>query len=381
MADILTVKRMLADRAQQVAEMLLPNGKKEGPEWRAGSVNGEKGKSLGVHLTGQKAGVWADFGTGEGGDLLDLWCLVRRITLPEALNDARAWLGVSRPQPYRDPAPAYTRPPKPDCKAIHGRALDYLREDRNIPADVLTRYKVACFGDEIIFPFLLPDGVLALAKARKAADGASPKPTAANCEPVLFGWQAIPPGARDLILTEGEIDALSWAAYGYSAMSVPFGGGKGGKQKWIESEFDRLERFERIFLSMDMDAPGDEAAEEIASRLGRHRCYRVKLPLKDANECLVQGLSPEAMAQALKDAQSLDPEGLKVASDFEDQVVHLFWPAADQPQGYGLPYGKLDGKLVFRPAEVTLWSGASGAGKSQILSDCLVHWVSQGGRA
>jgi twinkle protein len=83
-----------------------------------------------------------------------------------------------------------------------------------------------------------------------------------------------------VVITEGEIDALSWAAYGRAAMSVPYGGGKGGKQRWIESEFDRLERFERIFISTDMDKAGQEAAEEIASRLGRHRCYRVQLPLK-----------------------------------------------------------------------------------------------------
>jgi len=380
MTDILAVKRMLADRASAVAEMLLPNGRREGSEWRAGSTSGEAGKSLGVHLSGDKAGIWSDFGTGEKGDLLDLWQASRAMTLPEALDDARGWLGLSRPQPYRDPAPAYTRPPKPKCRAPEGRVVDYLCEERNIPADVLTRYKIGAQGDEIVFPFLLPDGALAMAKARKAEEGAKPKPTAANCEPVLFGWQAVDPSARDIVLTEGEIDALSWASYGYAAMSVPFGGGKGAKQKWIESEFDRMERFERIYLSMDMDGPGDEAAEEIASRLGRHRCYRVRLPHKDANDCRVNGVSAEAMAKALAEAANLDPEGLKSASSFTDQVIHLFWPAPEQHAGYGLPYGKLEGKLVFRPAEVTLWSGASGAGKSQILSDCLVHWVSQGGR-
>lgn len=371
---------MLADRAQSVAEMLLPGGKKEGPEWRAGSVDGEKGQSLGVHLHGQKAGIWQDFATGEGGDLLDLWATTKRMTLAEALDAARAWLGVSRPQAYREPRKTFQRPPRPDCKAISGRALDYLNESRNIPAAVLATYKVASNGDEVIFPYLLPDGVLAMAKARKAEDGASPRPTAANCEPILFGWQAVPDSAREIIITEGEIDALSWAAYGHVAMSVPFGGGKGGKQNWIESEFDRLERFERIFISTDMDKPGEEAAEEIASRLGRHRCYRVSLPLKDANECLVEGRSKAEMDAAIKDAANLDPEGLRRASHFTDQVVNLFWPAAEERQGYTTPYSKISDKLAFRPGEVTLWSGASGMGKSQILSDCVPHWIKQGSR-
>jgi twinkle protein len=380
MADITQVKRMLADRAQSVAEMLLPGGRKESQEWRAGSTAGEKGQSLGVHLVGEKAGVWTDFSTGEGGDLIDLWAAVKGGGIAEALDAARAWLGVSRPEPYREPQKTYQRPPRPDCKTISGKPLDYLTEARNIPADVLSAYKIAAHGDEIIFPYLLPDGVLALAKARKAEDGASPRPTAANCEPILFGWQAIPANCRELVITEGEIDALSWAAYGRAAMSVPFGGGKGGKQNWIENEFDRLARFEKIFISTDMDKPGEEAAGEIAARLGRHRCYRVSLPQKDANECLVAGLPKAEMDLALANAANLDPDGLKRASDYTDRVVHLFWPGHDDHIGYCVPYGKIGDKLFFRPAEMTLWSGAAGSGKSQIISDCIPHWIKQGSR-
>lgn len=380
MTDIVAIKRMLADRAQSVAEMLLPGGRKEGQEWRAGSVDGEKGQSLGVHLSGQKAGIWQDFQSGEGGDLLDLWCAAKGLTLAQALDAARDWLGVARPEPYREPKKSYQRPPKPRCSAPRGRARDYLVETRNIQPVVLDAYRIGEQDDEIIFPFLLPDGELALAKARKAEDGAKPRPTAANCEPVLFGWQAIHEGAREVVITEGEIDALSWASFGIAALSVPFGGGKGGKQNWIENEFERLERFERIYISTDMDRPGDEAAEEIASRLGRHRCYRVKLPHKDANECLVAGVGEFAMRDALAKAEALDPDGLKRASDYADKVVHLFWPAHEERQGYTVPYAKITDKLHFRPAEMTLWSGAAGSGKSQIISDCIPHWIKQGSR-
>jgi twinkle protein len=378
--DITHVKQKLASNAQAVAEYLLPQGRKEAAEWRTGSVDGEKGRSLGVHLTGPKAGVWADFSTGESGDLIDLWVAVRKMPLGEALDEARAWLGVERPKPYRDVQKTYRRPVKPTCTAPQAKVRDYLTEVRNIPEEILTRYKIGERGDMIVFPFMLPNGELALVKIRKAEDGAKPKPTETECEPVLFGWQAISPDTRLVCITEGEIDALSLAAYGWSAMSVPFGGGKAGKQQWIENEFDRMERFEKIYLALDMDKGGNEAAEEIASRLGRHRCYRVALPHKDANECLVNGVPKEAIDKAILGAVSLDPEGLRKASDFTDAVIHLFWPAADTHVGYRTPYGKLGNKLLFRPAEVTLWSGASGAGKSQILSDCAVDWIKQGSR-
>jgi twinkle protein len=163
-------------------------------------------------------------------------------------------------------------------------------------------------------------------------------------------------------------------------MSVPFGGGSGAKQQWIENEYDRMARFEKIYIATDMDKPGDEAAAEIATRLGRHRCYRVRMPKKDANECLVSGVTPEEMDQAILYAENLDPEGLRKASDFEGQVISLFWPSHDQKIGYQTPYGKLENKLYFRPSELSLWTGDSGAGKSQILSDCMVDWIKQGSR-
>lgn len=380
MSDITEISRLLSSRAQSVAEYLLPRGRKEGQEWRVGSVDGEPGQSLGVHLAGSKAGVWAEFNSGEAGDLLDLWQQARRVSLSQALSEAREWLGIKRQEPYREPKKEYARPPKPSCSAPANRVKDYLQEERNIPAEILARYKIGEAGDEIIFPFLLPDGALAMAKARKAIDGAAPRPTAANCEPVLFGWQAMPEGAREVVITEGEIDALSWAAYGMPALSVPYGGGGGAKQRWIESEFERMDRFEKIYISTDMDKEGQSAADEIANRLGRHRCLRVNLPHKDANECLVGGISPAEMRGFLAGAAHLDPEGLRKATDFADAVTALFWPTHGTPVGYSTPYGKLGDKLLFRPGELTLWTGASGGGKSQILSDCMVEWIGQGSR-
>lgn len=383
MGDITQVKRLLVDRVHDVVQHLLPNGRKEGNEWRVGSVHGEAGKSLGVHLTGEKAGVWKDFGSGavdDGGDLLDLWCATRRISLSEALIEARSWLGIELPKPVREPKKSYKKPPKPDCGNPQGRVMDYLREDRNIPAEIIKKYMIGEKGSVMFFPFVLPDQSLAMVKRREAQDGAKTVPTSSDCEPVLFGWQSIPDDAREIIITEGEIDALSWATYGYLAMSVPFGGGAKNKQQWIENDFDRLERFEKIFIGTDMDDEGNAAAEEIAGRLGRHRCLRVEIPHKDANECLVRGLSQEIMDRCISDARHLDPEGLRRATDFLDEVVHLFWPGDETHLGYRVPYSKVGNRLLFRPAELTIWCGATGNGKSQILSDCIVDWIAQNSR-
>ena len=46
------IAEMLADRVEALAPHLLPAGWKASGEWRCGSVAGESGESLGVHLTG-----------------------------------------------------------------------------------------------------------------------------------------------------------------------------------------------------------------------------------------------------------------------------------------------------------------------------------------
>jgi twinkle protein len=129
-----------------------------------------------------------------------------------------------------------------------------------------------------------------------------------------------------------------------------------------------------------MDQEGDAAVDEIASRIGRHRCRRVILPRKDLNECLTGGVSPAEIRLCFENARALDPEELQRAGTFTDDVVDLFWPAGKSAPGYSLPFAKVADKLGFRPGELTLWTGASGAGKSQLLSHACVDFGAQGAR-
>lgn len=94
------VASMLAGRIEALCAELLRNGKRDGHEWRCGGVDGAPGGSLGVHLSGAKAGVWADFATGETGDALDLVAAVLfRGDKRQALQWARAWLGLEGADP------------------------------------------------------------------------------------------------------------------------------------------------------------------------------------------------------------------------------------------------------------------------------------------
>lgn len=81
--------------APEVAVYLLPNGKRKGTHWHAGSTNGEAGDSLKLCLEGSDCGLWHDFATGDGGNLLTLWMMCRNMSFREALTDCAKWLGIS----------------------------------------------------------------------------------------------------------------------------------------------------------------------------------------------------------------------------------------------------------------------------------------------
>src|SRR5712671_1506123 len=87
------IARRLAARAVELVVDLLPADYREGAEWRCGSVAGERGDSLGVHLTGAKAGVWSDFSTGQKGDALDLVREVLGLNMRKARQWSLHWLG------------------------------------------------------------------------------------------------------------------------------------------------------------------------------------------------------------------------------------------------------------------------------------------------
>lgn len=100
--DLATIIEMLAARAPALCNDLLPAGVKEGDEWRVGSVAGEPGKSMAVHLSGGKAGIWCDWSgrPDDRGDALDLIAQVKfGGDKSRAVKYARAWLGLDSIDP------------------------------------------------------------------------------------------------------------------------------------------------------------------------------------------------------------------------------------------------------------------------------------------
>ncbi len=378
------IAKLLAQRAEEVGRYLLPNGNKEGNEWRTGNIHGDPGRSLGLRLTGKKAGLWCDFADdNNSGDLLDLWSKVRNKTLLEAKKEAEVFLGISAPKFEAHKQSNFN---KPSLKKLPGlpmtsAVMNYLLKERKLNSETINAFKISEQGNEIALPFWR-NGELILIKylSLERPQGKKQLRVEPNCEPCLFGWHLIPSNSRSITLCEGEIDAMSLYQYGIPALSVPFGGGKGGKHTWLEYEFDRLAAYDEIYLCFDMDETGHSTAAELVERLGRHRCRIVELPYKDANECLKAKVSVETINTAIKNAKTLDPEELKRASTFVEQVINEFYPPSNSEIGVSLPWEKAKGKILFRTEELSVWTGINGHGKSQVLGQVVLHAIQQGAR-
>lgn len=375
--NISELNRMLSDRAEEICRKLLPNGKRQGKEWAVGSLGGEAGQSLKVHTSGSKAGVWSDFSTGEAGDLVDLWREVYRLSMPEALDEIKSYLGVQNPEPFKRD---YEAPAKPKCQKPQSAVLSWLLNERKLSQAAVNAYQVAESGNLVIFPFKFGDK-LRMCKQRDITDKKNQRPTSSNQEPCLFGWQAISDLQRAVYICEGELDAMAMFDYGFPALSVPFGGGGGAKQgNWIENEYSNLDRFEEIYLVLDSDQAGEDATKEIINRLGAERCKVVALPRKDANQCLIEGIGQEEISKAVRNAKTLDPEELRSADLYESKVVKLLHPDGTREPGFFSPWAKCRDLFYFRYAELTILNGVNGHGKSQLSGHVILGAMSQGER-
>jgi twinkle protein len=152
----------------------------------------------------------------------------------------------------------------------------------------------------IVFNFYDTNDVLTMVKYRPAkklskADVKCWCQKDADTSHLLFNMNRININ-MPLVITEGEIDALSVIESGYSnVVSIPLGA---GNYQWIEENWDWLEQFEEIIICSDNDETGCKMQKEVIYRLGSWRTKVVVLPefhesdigkktaIKDINEVL-----------------------------------------------------------------------------------------------
>ncbi|MHA6862064.1 AAA family ATPase [Ralstonia pseudosolanacearum] len=332
------IRARLLDQLESVLISLFPQGRRQGPRFVVGNVQGEPGGSLVVELEGQKRGIWIDFATGESGDVLTLWASARGFVLPgdfsQMLEDIGTWLAVPRVvcAPVTRCSIAFDDLGPPTGK------WDYLDVDGRLLACV---YRYNTPGGKQYRPWD------ARARAMRMPD---PRP--------LYNLPAVV-GCDAVVLVEGEKCADVLARVGVVATTA-----MGGASTAIDKTDWSPLAGKTVAVWPDHDAAGAKYADAVILKLQQigARVRRVTVPADkpkkwDAADAVDEGFDVESLLVAstiVADSIAVPPL----------DITH--WHAADR--FLGEPRARrwlVDG--VFPQAQAALVAAAGGVGKSFLL--------------
>lgn len=176
----------------------------------------------------------------------------------------------------------------------------------------------------------------------------------------FYGQQLCRSGGKMIVITEGEIDAMSVTqAMGLSWPAVSVPNGAQGAHKAVSKALEFLESFDKVVFAFDEDAPGREAVEECAALLSYGKAYIAKLPLKDANEMVKDRRSKE-LVDAIWGARLWTPE---ILNDIDEELIE----EAAEEQGWGLPWPMVtmtQKTYGIRRSALYTWGAGTGSGKT-----------------
>lgn len=174
-----------------------------------------------------------------------------------------------------------------------------------------------------------------------------------------------------IILTEGEIDCLSFYEAGVKGViSLPNGASR-GKIEWLDDWIHIFDN-KKIYLACDTDEAGVNARNELARRLGKENCLIVDFPCKDANETLVK-YGPERLVQCIENATPFPIEGIDDAYSVSDDLFSLYDDG--MPTGYDSGFDD----MLWNAGQVTLVTGIPGHGKSTWIKNLILRLAQRHG--
>ena len=275
-------------------------------------------------------------------------------------------------------------------ESVRDTALDWL-DSRGIPNAVAEAYTVAGkfhFNGSgalpaVGFPHHDASGKIVAIKWRSADEGKHFSQQE-KCEDFFLLDQY--EKGNDIIICEGELDALAWITAGLpegvSVLSVPNGAPKTAKTGKVDPREDKkfaylwrakdaLDSADKIFLNMDSDGPGRALTEEITRRIDRKKLWAVLFPdYKDAAEALFEEGSKYLM-DAFEDSKPLPLLGLYTAADYANEVQELYTNGLTR----GISTGMVALDRLFSVAEgmLTVVTGIPGHGKSDLVDQICMN--------
>lgn len=179
-----------------------------------------------------------------------------------------------------------------------------------------------------------------------------------------------------LIIAEGELDALSFFEAGIvNATSVPNGAqsfSAKDDKTFLWANKDIIEKVSKVYIASDSDEPGEKLAEELARRIGRHRCWRIEYPdgCKDANDVLMK-LGGETLKGCFENAKPWPISGLYEADRYFVELDEIY----DNGYGGRISTGldAVDKLYSLAPGRLCIVTGIPNHGKTTFVNQLIVN--------
>lgn len=272
--------------------------------------------------------------------------------------------------------PAWQRPPKriyskpaESWEPSLGYAATEWFLSRGIAIEAVKRRKITSDAGVIRFPYYR-DGELVNVKFRRHPKEFS---MVADCELIFWGLDDCQT-AEQVTIVEGEMDALALETAGLTnVLSVPNGAQIGG-MSFLESGEAIFDRCHSVILAVDADDAGLKLEAELARRIGKEKCYRVRWPdgQKDANDVL-KHLGTDVLRSSIANAEPYPIEGLKDYGDLYNGLIAL--KRLGFSKGDSTGWESLDHLYTVRTGQLTIVTGTPGSGKSEWLDALLVNMI------
>jgi twinkle protein len=189
----------------------------------------------------------------------------------------------------------------------------------------------------------------------------------------LFGKDKFSGGGAKIIITEGEIDALSvgMAQYmRYKQVYPVVAISSASMTSVLLEERDWLRSFKEVVLAFDNDDAGKKATEEAIRIIGFDKVKITKFEDKDLNLVLTTK-GHEKLMQILHTAETYTPAGIIGYTELWENLVNY---NSLQSIPYPPCLEGLNTKLKgMRYNEIALFVSGTGAGKSTMLREIILH--------
>jgi twinkle protein len=225
------------------------------------------------------------------------------------------------------PKKEYTRPPTQSELDISQKAVEWFKS-RSISLNTLKKAKITT-GKEwmpqteketsvIKFNYFRNDELINI----KYRDAYKNFKMFKDAELIFYNLDLVKE-SENLIITEGEIDALSFIESGLNyVVSVP-NGANTGSMSYIDNCFEYTTDKNKIYLAVDNDTAGIKLRTELLRRFGFERCLKVDFKdCKDANEYLIK-YGPDELKQTIDQAKPFPVEGIITLNDYYAEFVEL----------------------------------------------------------